>query len=438
MNKLFLLTVALLAITSQSFAQKNYSLQELVQIALEENYQIQIMENQETIAKNKNTLGNAGFLPSVDIYSSQNWNIETSESNLYTGQVRKGNNAQNNQFDATAELNWTLFDGFRMFAKKEQLQHLVEMGKTETKYYVEQTISDLANVYYSLINAKKQLEIHQRSLNISGYRLELEKQKNEVGKGNALFFQQAKVDYNNDSNIVLNQKMAIQNKQIQINRIINKAPLSPVLPEKTSFKAEKVPELSQLIERALKNNKDLKRSKLEEMITEANYTMEKASRYPQVSAYGNYSFSKQESELGIVESAQSHGSNFGIQVRLNLYDGSKKQTAIKNAQIDKQNSNIAVNDKKASITAALTQLITQYNSLREQYLLLTENRKSSQKSLNIAKQQLKQGAINGYEFRQTQLAHLQTQRRIYELQYTLSTIKTDIYRISGTLTNNIM
>lgn len=438
MIKYRLLIIPLLAITFQSIAQNEYNLQELVQLALEENYQIQIKENREKIAENRNTPGNAGFFPSFNIYSDQDWNIETSESNLYTGQIRKGNNVQSSQFTATAEMNWTLFDGFRMFAKKDRLEHLADLGKMETQYYIEQTIADLADLYYSLIKEKKQLKVHQQSLNISAYRLNLEKQKQALGKGNALFYQQAKVDYNNDSNIVLNQQMTIQNKQIQINRIINQNPLSPLSPKDKTFKPEELPELAQLIETALENSQDLERKKLEEMIAEANHKMEKAARYPEVSVYGNYSFSDQKSELGLVESAQSYGSNFGIQVRFNLYDGGKQNTAIENAQIEKQNSRLAIDDKRASLTAVLTQLVNEYNSMLEQYKLLKENRKSSEKSLNIAQQQFEQGAINGYEFRQTQLAHLQIQNRLNELEYNLRTIRTEIYRISGTLSNNIM
>lgn len=438
MNKYKLLMLSFLAITFQGMAQNDFNLQELVQLTLEENYQIQITKNQEKIAENRNTLGNAGFFPTFDIYSDQNWNIETSESNLYTGQIRKGNNVQSNQFNASAELNWTLFDGFRMFAKKDQLESLAKLGKMETKYYVEQTIADLANIYYSLIKARKQLEVHQQSLNISAYRLNLEKQKQTLGKGNALFYQQAKVDYNNDSSIVLNQQMTIQTKQIQLNRIINKDPLNPLSPVEEPFAPEELPGLEQLIETAMENSQDLERSKLEEMIAEANYKMEKASRYPQVSVYGNYSYSEQESELGLLESSQSHGSNFGIQVRFNLYDGGKKNTAIENAQIEKQNTRVAIDDKRASITAVLAQLVTQYNSMREQHQLLMQNQKSSERSLAIARQQFEQGAINGYEFRQTQLAHLQTQNKINELEYNLRTLQIDIYRISGTLSDNIM
>ncbi|MDZ7847295.1 MAG: hypothetical protein U5L96_11250 [Owenweeksia sp.] len=37
-----------------------------------------------------------------------------------------------------------------MFARKERLEKLALLGKTNTRYYVEQTAADLAKAYYQL------------------------------------------------------------------------------------------------------------------------------------------------------------------------------------------------------------------------------------------------------------------------------------------------
>ena len=46
--------------------------QQVVAMALESNYEIQIAQNNKRIATKQNTLGNAGFLPKIDVLSSGN------------------------------------------------------------------------------------------------------------------------------------------------------------------------------------------------------------------------------------------------------------------------------------------------------------------------------------------------------------------------------
>jgi outer membrane protein TolC len=63
--------LSLLALVSLSavyaHGQKVYGLKDCISTGLERNFSILIARNSETISKNNFTLGNAGFMPTVDL-----------------------------------------------------------------------------------------------------------------------------------------------------------------------------------------------------------------------------------------------------------------------------------------------------------------------------------------------------------------------------------
>jgi outer membrane protein len=417
--------------------QDNFSLQELIRMTLLENYQLQIVQKDQQMAENLNTLGNAGFLPEAGIAAERSWEIMTSESNLYTGATRSGTNAQSTRFNALMEIGWTIFDGFAMFAHRDRLDHLAKMGELETRFFLEQTIADLAKTYYSLIREQRLLELHRQSFEVSSFRYELEERKRRVGSGNALLYHQAVLDLNADSARVIDQVMNIRDQQIQINRTINRNPDLPLNPENSNINLQGIPLPEEIIEMAISNNRDLERAKLEEMLADANSRIEKSERYPQVDLFGAYSFSHQTSQLGIIESAQNRGSYFGVRVRLKLFDGGKLNTRIENAMLEQEQAAIHEKDIRAMIESDLLRLTGRYHSFLQQHQLLQHSMEAANRSLIIAREQLQNGAINGYEFRQTQLTVLQMENQMIELMYAMRIIEIDIYRISGILLESI-
>ncbi|MEQ9210693.1 MAG: TolC family protein, partial [Pseudomonadales bacterium] len=65
---LFFLSTSLLAQETDSL----WTVEEVVGLALEQNYDIRLERNNLSIAANNNSLGNAGFLPTVELIGNAN------------------------------------------------------------------------------------------------------------------------------------------------------------------------------------------------------------------------------------------------------------------------------------------------------------------------------------------------------------------------------
>ncbi|MFW5706503.1 MAG: TolC family protein [Bacteroidota bacterium] len=434
-KKISTFCILILLLTTVGVSQQYMSLRQLVDRALEENYQLQIVRNQEQMAANNNTLGNAGFLPGINIRADQIWGIQNTEQQFFNGESRSGDNARSSRQDAVIELDWTIFDGFSMFAQRQKLIALQQLGEVDTRYFVEQTVSDLAVFYYQLVKEQQVLESLQKSLQISAFRLRLEEQTRSIGTGNALFYHQALIDYNADSILVNHREMIIRELQLQISRMIN-LPLDEVVtPDVSDFDLNGLEDQQSLLQKALESNSQMETARLEELIAESNLRIERAMRYPNISVFGNYAYSNQVNEVGFLESSTAYGGQFGIRVRFNLYSGGRQNTRIKNVLLEQENTQIAETDTRVLLETQLAMQRNRYEAFMQQVRMLQQSLDAANRSLDIAKQQLELGAISGFEFRQAQLTAIRVENQLAELMFTLKSIEIDVARITGQLMN---
>ena len=75
----------------------------------------------------------------------------------------------------------------------------------------------------------------------------------------------------------------------------------------------------------------------------------------------------------------------------------------------------------------------QYQSLQQRLKLAGENAKAARRSLKIAGAQFEKGAIDGYDFRQTQLTLIISEIRVIQLELDLKTMEIEINRLRGQL-----
>ena len=129
----------------------------------------------------------------------------------------------------------------------------------------------------------------------------------------------------------------------------------------------------------------------------------------------------------------SFGPQFGVRIRFNLYDGGRESIQLKNAEIEQENAGINRKQVSQQIKASVIQLINLHDSYFRQYRLTLKSLDAAEKSMNIARKQLESGAINGYDFRQTQSALLQVKNKVTELRFAILETEVSMLKLSGDL-----
>ena len=171
--KNYLLFLLVLATTLASNAQEVLTVEEAVKIALENNYQIKTAKNDLRMDETAVSPGQAGMLPQVTASIVDNNSVQNLSQTRVDGTEVERDNAKNSNISYGVALEWTIFDGLRMFANYEQLKETEKLGEAELKQAILGKVGDVMTTYYDLVQQQQQLSALDSTLLISEQRVEL-------------------------------------------------------------------------------------------------------------------------------------------------------------------------------------------------------------------------------------------------------------------------
>ena len=397
-------------------AQEVLTLQSAVKIALENNYEIKIATNNLTIEKTKVAIGNAGMLPTVTANIVDNNGIQNSSQTRQDGTKTELDNAKSNSLTYGVGLDWTIFDGMRMFAKLDQLKELQKLGEAQLKLTVITRISDVNAAYYDLVQQQQQLAALDTTIVISKQRLTLAQNRFIIGKASKLEVLNAQVDLNTDQVTLLRQKELYTNSKILLNQLLARDLTTDfkVIDQLEVDASLLLPELRALAE---KQNPQLEAQIINKRIAELFLKQIKAARYPTVKVNTAYNFSESQSSLGFVSQSHSRGLNYGFSASLNIFDGYSQNRNEKIAKIQIENSKITIEQQNMALNSQLATSYQTYLTNLELIALEENNQAIAKQNLNITLDKFRIGTITTLEFRTAQLNYVNATVRYSNAQF---------------------
>ena len=211
-------------ISTQCFAQEKLSLQDAITTALKNNYSILVAKNDAAINNNDNTIGHAGMLPSV-VVGGQITHTENNLKQNYTdGRVVDKSNVGSTATGAGATLNWTLFDGLKMFIAKSKFEEIAARGEILYKIEIENTVQQVIASYFNVVQQQKLIEATNIIISIDSERVAIAQTRLDVGSGSRLDFLQAKVDLNEQLSIRMKQLATLEEHKDNLNYLLSRKP----------------------------------------------------------------------------------------------------------------------------------------------------------------------------------------------------------------------
>ena len=302
-------------------AQEKLDLKEAITIALQNNYNIKLSNNENKIAENDLRYGKTALLPSITGNLNDVNNIQTSNVDLANGETREANNAKTTNLSYGVSLNWRIFDGFQMFANYDRLQELEKLGDLNAKLTVQTTIADVIEAYYNLASQKKQLAAIQTALEVSEVRLKNAQSRYTLGKGAKLELLAAKVDLNTDTTQLLMQQDLIKNGKIRLNQLMSRD-LKTDFDIDDDISIDKSLVYENLKTAADTQNPDVRTAEINKTISEIYVRQVKANRFPVISLNSGYNFSKSTSPpTSFSLRSNTKGFNYGVTASINIFNG---------------------------------------------------------------------------------------------------------------------
>ena len=412
--------------------QEILTLSDAVRIGLENNYSIIIQKNDAQISSNNNTLGNAGFLPSLNLSATQNNTITNTVQETFVSGSKEISGANNRTFNAGIQLTWTLFDGFSMFASKNMLNILEEMGETEARIAIENTLSSIILNYYGIIQQQKLVQVLEDAAALSLERKKIMEAKISLGAGSELQLLQSTVDLNADSINLISEMAAMQKTMADLNRLLARNPETRFIPS-DSISLDNTLYYDSLLMKTREQNNTL-------LIARNNIDLNtfalkdvQSQRYPRLNLNAGYNYNQLNSETGYLKYNQSNGPSFGLSLTYPLFDGFNITREIRNARVELNTMENYLKDTDLNLHTDLYKIYNDYVTNLRIISIELINREVARENVEVAFEKYRLGSINDIELRETQKKYIDAQYQLLLSQFRAKQAEIELLRTSGEL-----
>ncbi|WP_027880547.1 TolC family protein [Mesoflavibacter zeaxanthinifaciens] len=434
-NFAFLISISIMFCINNLNAQQVLTKEEAVKLALDNNYDIKIANNNVQVAENNTSVLNSGYLPTVTGTAGATYNLDNTEAEFSNGNSTVLNGAESNRYNAGVSLNYTIFDGLGRHYNYKRLKEQYQLSELQVRETIENTIVQLFSVYYNVAQLSENLETLDQTLLVTKDRLVRAEYQFDYGQNTKLEVLNAEVDINTDSINIINTK-----QDLKIAKRDLKLVLGETFTEDFNVETE-VDFLLQfkkdsLFEKAKQRNVALLQTEKNIAISQLDIKSGKSAYLPTLGLTGSYGWNKNNNNAAsFVTVSTNTGLSGGLNLSWNLFDGGATITRVRNAKVNLETQQLQKENILLSIQRDFDNAWDDYMNKLEIYNIQEKNIITAQNNFDRTQEKFKIGQVNSIEFRQAQLNLLNTELSRNQAKYAAKLAELQLLQISGELLN---
>lgn len=445
-------------------AQDTLSLARAIQLGLKNNFGVQIESLNVELAKNNNTWGQAGALPTVSFLSNSNNSIvQRKPANPFAVAGRNISDNITGQLDA----QFVLFDGFSIRITKTRLEQLEKLSYGNAMFVLENTVQSIILGYYQALLEKERLKVLKVTQQLSKERFDYVKLRKELGGAITFDVLQEQNNYLTDSANVLLQEISYRNVQRDLNLLLNEdlskqyELIDSLQRESETFNYE------DLRAKMVSSNTNLQNQFINQELLRNNTAQLQSNRAPSLNLnvggtssldWLNARFRPTEngtivkSTVGYLNdddtqpvigrsfapeyrtvAGNSYGGYANLSLRFNISNGGQVGRAIQNARVSEKIGQLTTDQLKRSLENDLMASFDLYN-LRRQLVSISETKlRAAELNLNLANERYKNGALSAIDLRIVQENYRNAALENSQSIYNSIASKLELVRLTGGL-----
>ena len=414
-------------------AQQKITLKDAIETALKNSYEIKLVENTTTIAKNNNDYGVAGALPTITATANDNKTASTIQQKFADptrNTTKPGVSGNTVNGGVTAAI--TIFNGYRIQTTKERLAILETQSNSFLQTQIQNTTATVMQQYYNIVRQQAYLTTIEKSIEASQQRLDIVKAKQKLGVANEADLLQSNLDLNALLQAKQNQLLVIdQAKDDLLNTMV--MPANAAITISDSIFVDGTLSFKDIEAKSLLNP-SLQSAEQQIKINQLIEKETSALMYPTLRASTGFNYNSSQSEAGFSLLNETYGPFFGVNLSIPLYSGGASKKIVKNAKINTASANMQYQNAVTKMSTNVTKTFQAYQTSLKQLPTETENYNMSQSLLNLIMQKFQLGQATIVDVKQAQQSFENAGFRLVSLVYTAKVAELELKRLSNQLT----
>lgn len=420
--------ILLVLISSTVHAQKVLTIDDAISIALKNNYDILVARNDATVAKVNNTPGNAGMLPTVGVIGSGNYGISNTTQNVSSGIENTYPVYKSSSISLGAQLNWTLFDGGKMFVAKSKLNEIQALGEIQFKDKVLKTLYNVVAAYYDVVRQKQQLSSINEVMNYNRDRVTVSQAGFNAGSLIKIDLLQAKIDLNVTTESHISQQFRLNESFKTLNLLLGKNG-EEAFDINDSIPVNYTPDKEDLLKKLNSSNSSILNFQKQLDIAQLTLKENRALYLPNLSFKGGYYWSRTSNTAGTVLYNNSIGPQVGGLLTIPIYSAGETKRKVTTAKIEAETAELDLQNIKLQVNTALLNTLTDFENQEQLLKIETENNQLAKENMQISFERLKHGQTTSTELHLAEDNYVQSSTRLINFRYNLKIAETSLKQL---------
>lgn len=408
------------------------TLDEAISIALKKSYDVALVrqDSLDWLTTGKRAL--TPFLPTVSVSGTLADGSNTLTQVLSTGTTITRDGAGYSNLNVSAVVNWTVFDGMRMFAQSDRLISSEKRGLAIVQSKMQFIIADVITAYSAIVAARRYLNIADTALKLASERYVIEKNRHDAGSVSGVELGQAEIDRNNAQSIVVRTRLNHNNAKAVLNTMLVREPTYAFEIDE-SLKLPTSPSKEAVHASIEQTNPDVLAARHALSAASAHVSEVTSTFYPRIGVLGAYQVTRNTSEAGFLLENRSNGAFLGATFQWNIFNGLSDAYDRELARIDEDRARLSIEWLKNNLRGQVDRVFRSLDGLNELIALHQNTFSTSRTNASIAVEKLRVGTVTPIEVRQAVLSLLEAGEHLVQLEYERRLAVTEILRLQGTL-----
>ncbi|KYG80584.1 hypothetical protein MB14_15665 [Roseivirga ehrenbergii] len=416
-------------------AQRVLTLDECIQIALNNNLDIKRSRNNAIAAKANYDQSKMNFLPSLNAGASHNWNEGLQFDNTSGSLVNTTTLSGSGYLSSSL----TLFNGFSNVLGMQRDKILYDASEETIKSNIQSVEASIVSSFLQVVTNEENLKIAEQTRELLNEQLEREEKREKAGVGNMeqvynFRSQVAQQDLN-----IVNLKNSLESNKLLLIQLLLLDPLEDYEFEGISVDDTELEsalgEYDGIFEKSMTFSPSVKAAKLSLDASEKNFKIARNSWMPSLSvsaSYGtgwssNVKLRDENNNLILPVQVLDVGTQFdrnrsksaGLSLNIPLFNRFQNRNQIQQSKIQVLNSEIGLTQAKNNLTNLIQQAYLNLANAKSSYAAAKESMINLDMAFEFAKSRYENGTIDFVTYLQSLNGKNRGELQLVQAKYTI-------------------